>query len=122
MAKRSQQLRQSFLVSGAGAAVLFILFIAWLSSSRIGQVLERQGDVLARESATRVAAALTQYAKDASSSPERLPAFLGVQHGRGQLLVVDTAGVVIAAREVPLIRQTLAERDRIPLAGEPVTT
>jgi methyl-accepting chemotaxis protein len=64
MAIKSQQLRQSFLISGAGAAVLLVLFVAWLTSSRVGHVLEQQADVRGRDVATRVGAIVTQYLKE----------------------------------------------------------
>ena len=64
MAIKSQQLRQSFLISGAGAAVLLIVFVAWLTSSRVGSVLTDQADVRGRDVATRVAAIVTQYLKE----------------------------------------------------------
>jgi twitching motility protein PilJ len=64
MAIKSQQLRQSFLVSGGGAAVLLVIFVAWLTSSRVGKVLEQQADVRGRDVATRVAAIVTQYLKE----------------------------------------------------------
>jgi methyl-accepting chemotaxis protein len=64
MAIKSQQLRQSFLISGAGAAVLLVLFVAWLTSNRVGHVLEQQADVRGRDVATRVAAIVTQYLKE----------------------------------------------------------
>jgi len=61
---KSQQLRQSFLISGAGAAVLLVVFVAWLTSNRVGRVLEQQADVRGRDVATRVAAIVTQYLKE----------------------------------------------------------
>ena len=61
---KSQQLRQSFLISGAGAAVLLIALVAWLTSNRVGRVLEQQADVRGRDVATRVAALVTQYLKE----------------------------------------------------------
>jgi methyl-accepting chemotaxis protein len=64
MAIKSQQLRQSFLISGAVAAVLLVVFVAWLTSSRVGAVLEQQADVRGRDVATRVAAIVTQYLKE----------------------------------------------------------
>ena len=64
MAIKSQQLRQSFLISGAVAAVLLVGFVAWLTSSRVGAVLEQQADVRGRDVATRVAAIVTQYLKE----------------------------------------------------------
>ncbi len=64
MAIKSQQLRQSFLISGAGAAVLLVVFVAWLTSNRVGGVLEQQADVRGRDVATRVAAIVSQYLKE----------------------------------------------------------
>src|SRR5437763_5393619 len=64
MAIKSQQLRQSFLVSGAGAAVLLVLFAAWVTSSRVGHVLEQEADARGRDDASRVAATITQYLKE----------------------------------------------------------
>src|SRR5437899_382254 len=64
MAIKSQQLRQSFLISGAGAAVLLVVVVAWLTSSRVGHVLEQQADVRGRDVATRVAAIVSQYLKE----------------------------------------------------------
>src|SRR5258708_750868 len=64
MAIKSQQLRQSFLLSGAGAAVLLVVFVAWLTSTRVGQVLEQAADARGRDDATRVAALVTQYLKE----------------------------------------------------------
>src|SRR2546422_6761133 len=64
MAIKSQQLRQSFLISGGGAAVLLVVFVGWLTSSRVGHVLEQQADVRGRDVATRVAAIVSQYLKE----------------------------------------------------------
>ena len=64
MAIKSQQLRQSFLISGAGIAVLLVVFVAWLTSNRVGHVLEQQADVRGRDVATRVSAIVTQYLKE----------------------------------------------------------
>jgi methyl-accepting chemotaxis protein len=64
MAIKSQQLRQSFLISGAGAAVLLVVFVAWLTSNRAGAVLEQQASVRGRDVAARVAAIVTQYLKE----------------------------------------------------------
>src|SRR6185503_11451421 len=64
MAIKSQQLRQSFLISGAGAAVLLVVFVAWLTSNRAGAVLEQQANVRGRDVATRVAAIVTHYLKE----------------------------------------------------------
>ncbi len=64
MATRSQHLRQNFLISGAGTAVLLVVFVAWLTSNRVGRILEQQADVRGRDVATRVSAIVTQYLKE----------------------------------------------------------
>jgi methyl-accepting chemotaxis protein len=64
MAIKSQQLRQSFLISGAGTAVLLVLFVAWITSSNVGRVLEQQAEIRGRDVASRVAAIVTQYLKE----------------------------------------------------------
>jgi len=64
MAIKSQQLRQSFLVSGGGTAVLLVIFVAWITSNRIGSVLEQQADARGHDVATRAAAIVTQYVKE----------------------------------------------------------
>jgi methyl-accepting chemotaxis protein len=64
MATKSQRLRQSFLISGAGAAVALVVVVAWLTSNRVGRVLEQQADIRGRDVATRVAAIVTQYMQE----------------------------------------------------------
>src|SRR5690348_1010423 len=64
MTIKSQQLRQSFLVSGAGAAVLLVLSVAWVTSNRVGFVLEQQAEERGRDVATRAATMVTQYLKE----------------------------------------------------------
>ena len=64
MAIKSQQLRQSFLISGAGAAVLLVLLVAWITSNRVGSVLQQQADERGRDLAARSAAIVTQYMRE----------------------------------------------------------
>src|SRR3989440_1464549 len=92
MAIKSQQLRQSFLISGAGAAVLLVVFVAWLTSSRVGQVLEQQADVRGREIATRVSAIVTQYLKERrreAVSLASLPQLVGAVQQAGQAVAAQ---------------------------------
>ena len=72
MAIKSQQLRQSFLVYGAGAALLLVALVAWLTSNRVGQALEQQADMRGRDVATRVAAIVSLYSKDRRREIEAL--------------------------------------------------
>ena len=92
MAIKSQQLRQSFLLSGAGAAVLLVVFVAWLTSSRVGHVLEQQADVRGRDVATRVAAIITQYLK------ERRREVVSLASEPQLITAVRSAGQAAAAR------------------------
>jgi hypothetical protein len=64
MAIKSQQLRQSFLISGGGAAVLLVGFVAWLTSSRVGDALRQEADTRGRDEASHAAAIVTQYLKE----------------------------------------------------------
>jgi methyl-accepting chemotaxis protein len=61
MATKSQQLRQSFLISGGGAAVLLVVAVAWFTSSRASLILQRQAEVRDRDVAARVGSMVTQY-------------------------------------------------------------
>src|SRR2546423_9143343 len=64
MAIKSQQLRQSFLISGAGAAVLLVVSVAWITSNRVGDALRREADARARDEATHTSAIVTQYLRE----------------------------------------------------------
>ena len=61
MATKSQQLRQSFLVSGAGTAVVLIAVVAWFTGNRAERILEQQADTRGRDVAAREAAMVTHY-------------------------------------------------------------
>src|ERR1700752_3860387 len=99
MAIKSQQLRQSFLLSGAVAAVLLVGLVAWVTSNRVGAVLEQQADVRGRDVATRAAAIVTQYLKERRREAVSLA-------GQPQLIAaVGEAGQAAAARGL----------DRIPI-------
>jgi methyl-accepting chemotaxis protein len=61
MATKSQHLRQSFLASGAGTAVVLIALVAWFTGSRAERILEQQADTRGRDVAAREATLVTQY-------------------------------------------------------------
>jgi methyl-accepting chemotaxis protein len=105
MAIKSQQLRQSFLISGAGAAVLLVVFVAWLTSSRVGAVLEQQAYVRGRDVGTRVAAIVTQYLK------ERRREVVSLASQPQLIAAVRDAGQAAAARG--LDRQPIPELERM---------
>ena len=92
MATKSQQLRQSFLLSGAGAAVLLVLLVAWITSNRVGSVLEQQADVRGRDIGTRVAAIVSQYLK------ERRREVVSLASQPQLIAAVRSAGQAAAAR------------------------
>src|SRR5688572_7144647 len=100
MSIKSQQLRQSFLISGAGAAVLLVVFVAWLTSNRVGAVLEQQADFRGRDVATRVAAIVTQYLK------ERRREVVSLASQPQLIAAIREAGQSAAARGL----------DRVPIA------
>ena len=64
MAIKSQQLRQSFLISGAGAAVLLVVFVAWITSNRVGRALQDEADTRALDEAAHAGVTVTQYLKE----------------------------------------------------------
>ena len=104
MAIKSQQLRQSFLISGAGAAVLLVLFVAWVTSNRVGNVLEQQADARGRDDASRVSATITQYLRERRREAMALA-------GQPQIVAaVRDAGQAATARG--LDRQTIPDLER----------
>lgn len=87
MAIKSQQLRQRFMISGAGVVVLLVVFIAWVTSNRVGRALEKQADVRGNDLALRVAALVTQYLKERHrevASLASMPALIASVRDAGQ--------------------------------------
>jgi len=87
MAIKSQQLRQRFLISGGGVVVLLVVFVAWLTSNRVGRSLEQQADVRGNDLALRVAAIVTQYLKERHrevASLASMPALIASVREAGQ--------------------------------------
>ena len=87
MAIKAQQLRQSFLISGTGAAVLLVVFVAWLTSSHVGTVLQQQAEERGRDIATRAAAMVAQYMKERRREATALasePALINAVQAAGQ--------------------------------------
>ena len=137
MAIKSQQLRQSFLISGAGAAVLLVFFVAWLTSNRVGHVLEQQADVRGRDIATRVAVIVTQYLKERrrevvslASEPQLIAAVRSAgQHvtGRGldRMAIPDLERAFRATRQLggdPALRDYLRAYTTISDLAEIIVT
>jgi methyl-accepting chemotaxis protein len=61
MATKSQQLRQSFLASGGGAAVVLVALVAWFTGNQAERILERQAEERGRVVAAREAVLITHY-------------------------------------------------------------
>src|SRR5256885_3031799 len=116
MAIKSQQLRQSFLISGAGAAVLLVLLVAWVTSSRVGHVLEQEADARGRDDASRVASTITQYLKERRHEAMTLasqPQLVAAVRDAGQ--AVTARG--LARTTIPALERSLSATR--PLGADP---
>ena len=74
MARGFQQLRQSFLLTGAGIALAVVVGLAVLAGNSAGRLLRRQADERGRDVAARVAALVSQYLRERRSEAEALAA------------------------------------------------
>jgi methyl-accepting chemotaxis protein len=111
MAIKSQYLRQSFLISGAGAAVLLVIFVAWITSNRVGAVLSEQADARGDDIATRVAALVTLYMR------ERRHEITGLASVPALVDRVRAAGQEAAARGLDRLPVAALERSFDPNRG-----
>ncbi len=66
MATKSQQLRQSFLASGAGAAIALVALVAWFTGNQAERILEQQSDARGREVAAREDIEVAELAAEAA--------------------------------------------------------
>src|SRR5881398_865986 len=64
MASCTPQLRQSFLVTGAGVALVLVIAFATLSGNSAQRTAERQAQDLGQDAATRVATLVDQYLRE----------------------------------------------------------
>src|SRR5437763_57083 len=74
MASRTPQLRQSFLVTGAGVALVLVIAFATLSGNSAQRTAERQAQDLGQDAATRVATLVDQYLRERRHEAEALAA------------------------------------------------
>src|SRR5438093_1130841 len=74
MASRTPQLRQSFLVTGAGVALVLVIAFATLSGNSAQRTAERQAQDLGQDAATRVATLVEQYLRERRHEAEALAA------------------------------------------------
>jgi len=116
MATKSQQLRQSFLLSGAGAAVLLIIVVAWFTGSRAARILENQADARDREVAVRVAAIVTHYLNERRRevvSLASMPQLVAAVRQAGQ----DASARGLDRIDIPTLERTFAGSRQ--LGGDP---
>ncbi len=116
MATKSQQLRQSFLISGGGAAVLLVVAVAWFTSGRAARILERQAEVRNRDVAARVSATVTQYLNERRRevvSLANIPQLVAAVRQAGQ----DAATRGLDQVDIPTLERTFSATRQ--LGGDP---
>jgi methyl-accepting chemotaxis protein len=116
MATKSQQLRQSFLVSGAGAAVLLVVAVAWFTGAGAERLLEAQADARGRDVATRVAGMVTHYLSERrreALSLAAIPQLVSAVRQAGQ----DAATRGLDQHDIPALEQAFAATRQ--LGGDP---
>ena len=72
MSSRTQQLRQSFLLTGAVVAFLLVMGFALLSSRSVTRIVERQANERAQDVATHVASLVGMYLQERRREAEAL--------------------------------------------------
>src|SRR6266705_3464307 len=116
MATKSQQLRQSFLASGAGTAVLLIAVVAWFTGNRVERILEQQADARGRDVAAREAAMVTHYLNERRRevvSLASMPQLIGALRQAAQ----DAAARGLDRIDIPTLERMFAGTRQ--LGGDP---
>src|SRR6266571_1131189 len=116
MATKSQQLRQSFLASGAGTAVLLIAVVAWFTGNRVERILEQQADARGRDVAAREAAMVTHYLNERRRevvSLASMPQLIGALRQAAQ----DVAARGLDKIDIPTLERMFAATRQ--LGGDP---
>src|SRR2546422_9353430 len=116
MATRTQQLRQSFLVTGAAAALALVIVLAVVTAHEAGRTLEDLANRRGTEVAIRGASLVTSYLRERRHEAEALahsPAILVAAQEASQ----KSTGHVLARMEVPALEQTFSRSPQ--LAGRP---
>src|SRR2546429_9887773 len=72
MTSRTQQLRQSFLLTGAAVALVLVITFAALSGNSAQRTVEQQAKDLGQDVATRVATLVNQYLRERRHEAEAL--------------------------------------------------
>jgi methyl-accepting chemotaxis protein len=116
MATKSQQLRQSFLASGAGAAVVLVALVGWLTGNRAEHILEQQADARGRDVAAREATLVTHYLNERRRevvSLASMPQLIAAVRQAGQ----DAAARGLDKIDIPTLERMFAGSRQ--LGGDP---
>ncbi len=118
MTSRSQQLRQSFLLTGAGISLAVVVGLAVLAGNSASRLLRRQGDERGRDVAARVAALVSQYLRERRSEAEALAASPQV------IRAARAAGQEVVRRgldrlDIPTLERQFEGRRMLGAPGDP---
>ncbi len=116
MATKSQQLRQSFLASGAGAAIALVALVAWFTGNQAERILEQQSDARGREVAAREAVLVTHYLNERRRevvSLASMPQLIGAVRQAGQ----DAVARGLDKMDIPTLERMFAASRQ--LGGDP---
>jgi methyl-accepting chemotaxis protein len=116
MTSQTQQLRQRFVLVGAGLALAAVLGLAWLTSSRAHALMRRQANERGVDMAVRVAALVTHYLHERRREAEVLatsPAVIRAARDAAQAAVARG----LDRLDVPTLERTFAQRRS--LGGDP---
>src|SRR2546428_11028299 len=116
MATRPQQLRQSFLVTGAAAALALVIVLAVVTAQEAGRTLEDLANRRGTEVAIRVASLVTSYLRERRHEAEALahsPDILVAAQEASQ----KSAGQGLDRLDVPALERQLSPTR--PLGGDP---
>ena len=117
MATKSQQLRQSFLASGGGAAVVLVALVAWITGSQAERILERQAEERGREVAGREAVLITHYLNERRRevvSLASMPQLINVLRQAGQ----DAAARGLDKLDIPTLERMFAASRQLGGGGD----
>ena len=116
MATRTQQLRQSFLVTGAAAALALVIVLAVVTAHEAGRTLEDLANRRGTEVAIRVASLVTSYLRERRHEAEALahsPAILVAAQEASQ----KSAGQGLDRLDVPALERQFSRTRQ--LGGDP---
>src|SRR6266581_540787 len=109
MASRTPQLRQSFLVTGAGVALVLVIAFATLSGNSAQRTAERQANELGQVAALRVATLVDQYLRERRHEAEALAASPAVVRAAIEA-AQQAAKQKLPQLDIPTLEQMFAQR------------